>query len=202
VKTTGPINDTMKKLGLHERGPKPRNYCRKWVWAPDRKRALFCGANAGVPHRFNDVWEYDLASNTWGLLYEPDADFNAVRQMKPEQKSAFNKTVPMVKDGILMTSKGAPFDPIHSLWQITQRGQAATKQDSRCAGSMPRMKTVPARRTVTDTFLSRHADKIAGTLSCCDRVVDAGTAPRPAASRSAASRATTEMSSRSRPPPP
>ncbi len=119
LKTSGPINATMKKFRMHLNGPQPRNYCRKWVWAADRKRAFFCGANAGVPHRFNDVWEYDLASNTWTLLYEPDADFNAVRRMKPEQKKAFFENVGLVKDGILMTNRGAPFDPIHSWWQIT-----------------------------------------------------------------------------------
>jgi hypothetical protein len=104
---------------MHKRGPKPRSYCRKWVWAADRKRAFFCGANAGSPHRFNDVREYDLASNTWVLLYEPDADSNAVRGMKPEQRKAFFDRVGKVEDGILMTSKGGPFDPIHSWWQIT-----------------------------------------------------------------------------------
>jgi len=119
VKTTGPINETMKKFGLHKTGPRPRNYCKKWVWAPDRKRAFFCGANAGVPHRFNDVWEYDLAANTWVLLYEPDADFNRVRHMKPDEKQAFFDRTGMVTNGILMTVKGAPFDPIHSWWQIT-----------------------------------------------------------------------------------
>lgn len=119
LKTMGPITAAMKKFGMHTNGPKTRDYCRKWVWAADRKRAFFCGANAGVPHRFNDVWEYDLASNTWVLLYEPDADFNAVRRMKPEQKKAFFNRVGKVEDGILMTSRGAPFDPIHSWWQIT-----------------------------------------------------------------------------------
>ena len=54
------------------KGPGVRNYCTKWVWAPDRKRALYAGANHGAPHKFNDVWEYDLASNTWVMLYKGD----------------------------------------------------------------------------------------------------------------------------------
>lgn len=74
VRTTGAINDELKKHRHDKTGPRLRNYCAKWVWAPDRKRALFCGANAGVPHRLNDVWEYDLASNTWLCLWEPDPD--------------------------------------------------------------------------------------------------------------------------------
>jgi hypothetical protein len=119
LKTAGPITEEMKIFHMDKNGPNTRNYCRKWVWASDRKRTFFCGANAGVPHRFNDVWEYDLASNTWVLLYEPDADFNTVRSMNPEQKKSFFNRVGTVKDGILMTAKGAPFDPIHSWWQIT-----------------------------------------------------------------------------------
>lgn len=112
VKTTGPINAALKKFGMHKNGPGPRNYCWKWVWAADRKRALFCGANAGAPHRFNDLWEYDLASNTWVLLYEPQVDF---LRISDEQK----KNVGLVKNGILTVKTGAPFDPVHSWWQIT-----------------------------------------------------------------------------------
>jgi hypothetical protein len=54
------------------RGPGIRNWCHKWTYAPSRQRALYCGANHGVPHKFNDVWEYDLASNTWAMLHKPD----------------------------------------------------------------------------------------------------------------------------------
>jgi hypothetical protein len=102
----------MKKFGLHKNGPHPRDYCRKWVWAPDRGRALFCGENAGAPHRLNDVWEYDLGANTWVLLYEPDADFTRLSEKGKQD-------VALVKDGILTTKTGAPFDPVHSWWQIT-----------------------------------------------------------------------------------
>jgi hypothetical protein len=54
-------------------GPGTRDYCMKWVYAPSRERALYCGANHGSPHKFNDVWEYDLQSNTWILLHKPDS---------------------------------------------------------------------------------------------------------------------------------
>ena len=37
-----------------------------------RTRALFAGANHGSPHRLNDVWEFDLPSLTWAMLYAPD----------------------------------------------------------------------------------------------------------------------------------
>ncbi|MBL8026095.1 MAG: hypothetical protein JNL74_06780, partial [Fibrobacteres bacterium] len=54
-------------------GPGTRDYCNKWVYAPSRARALYCGSNHGAPHKFNDVWEYDLASNTWVMLHKPDS---------------------------------------------------------------------------------------------------------------------------------
>ena len=62
VKTFGEFSEEVKKFGLDKTGPQSRNYCVKWVWEPDRKRAIFCGGNAGVPHRLNDVWEFDLQS--------------------------------------------------------------------------------------------------------------------------------------------
>ena len=120
VKTAGSMeNPEVRKFKLNKTGPRPRDYCLKWVWAADRKRALFCGANAGVPHRFNDVWEYDLASNTWVLLWNPDPDTNKTRRMKPEEKKAFLASFADVRDGVLMTKRGAPFDPVHTWWALT-----------------------------------------------------------------------------------
>jgi hypothetical protein len=55
------------------RGPGIRDYCNKWPYSPNRKRALYAGGNHGSPHRFNDVWEYDLAANTWVMIHKPDA---------------------------------------------------------------------------------------------------------------------------------
>ena len=64
-------------LDAHEsfatQGPGIRDFCNKWVWAEDRGRALYAGGNHGVPHKFNDLWEYDLESNTWVMLHAPDA---------------------------------------------------------------------------------------------------------------------------------
>lgn len=54
------------------RGPGIRDFCDKWVWAEDRGRAMYAGGNHGVPHKFNDLWEYDLPSNTWVMLHAPD----------------------------------------------------------------------------------------------------------------------------------
>ncbi len=55
-------------------GPGIRDYSMKWVYASDRGSALYAGANHGVPHKFDDVWEYFLGSNTWVLLHAPDTD--------------------------------------------------------------------------------------------------------------------------------
>lgn len=56
------------------RGPGIRDFCNKWVWAEDRGRALYAGGNHGAPHKLNDLWEYDLESNTWLMLHAPDPD--------------------------------------------------------------------------------------------------------------------------------
>ena len=121
VKTRGEFNESLTRHGHHKTGPRPRNYCLKWVWAADRRRALFCGGNAGVPHKLNDVWEYDLASNTWILLWEPDPDTNRVRHMTPEDaKQYLDEFVKLDADsGELMTRRGAPFDPVHTWWGLT-----------------------------------------------------------------------------------
>jgi hypothetical protein len=121
-KTHGNFSAFLRKHHHHLRGPRLRDYCRKWVWAPDRKRALYCGGNSGVPHKINDVWEYDLPSNTWVLLWEPDPDTNRTRNMKDpdelrEYLNSFVKVDP--ESGEIMTRRGAPFDPIHTWWGLT-----------------------------------------------------------------------------------
>ena len=123
VKTSGNLdNAEVKRFKLDKTGPRPRDYCLKWVWAPDRERALFCGGNAGVPHKLNDVWEYDLASNTWVLLWAPDPDTNRVRHMSTpgEAKSYLDGFVHLDEaTGEIMTKRGAPFDPVHTWWALT-----------------------------------------------------------------------------------
>jgi hypothetical protein len=121
-KTRGDFGAFMRKHRHHIVGPGLRDYCRKWVWAPDRKRALYCGGNTGVPHKINDVWEYDLASNTWVLLWEPDPDTNFLRHVKDpaEVREYLNSFVKVDRrTGEIMTRRGAPFDPIHTWWGLT-----------------------------------------------------------------------------------
>ena len=53
-------------------GPLGRDYCTKMAYAPERRTALYAGANHGVPSRLNDCWEFHLGSNTWIRLAIPD----------------------------------------------------------------------------------------------------------------------------------
>jgi hypothetical protein len=110
-KVTGDLNEVAKKWGLGERGPEGRDYCCKMLWMPGRRRAAFCGANHAYPHRLNDVWEYDLAANTWVCLYGPDMSKNA----KPEN---WKDTV-VDENGIFRCKRGGPARVGHLWWQIT-----------------------------------------------------------------------------------
>lgn len=97
---------------MKETGPTGRDFTIKMAWMPDRKRAFFCGANHGSPHRFNDAWEYDLASNTWVLLYKPDYNDRG-------PITDYDKQTLVLKDGWLRTKKGGPAHPAHTWWGLT-----------------------------------------------------------------------------------
>lgn len=101
ARVLGDINEVARRFGLHQTGPRSRNYSLKMVWAPERKTALFTGANHGEPHRLNDVWEFDLAAMAWVLLYAPD---------KPRDHKGLGPDASDViyRDGILMTERGGP----------------------------------------------------------------------------------------------
>jgi hypothetical protein len=62
-----------------------------------------------VPHRLNDVWEYDLPSNTWVCLYGPDLS-------KGTRMSGWTDT--NVVDGVLRTKRGGPAIIGHQWWQL------------------------------------------------------------------------------------
>jgi hypothetical protein len=111
LKTTGDINDVARRYNMHVRGPGARDYCIKMVWMPDRKRAVFYGANHGSPHRCNDVWEYDLPSNTWVCLYGPDL-------LRGEENWEKYLDRESLKTGIPRTKRGGPAVVPHSWWQM------------------------------------------------------------------------------------
>ncbi len=108
----GEFNDTARKFDLHRTGPMGRDFTIKMCWAPDRKRAIFCGANHGVPHRLNDVWEFDLPSLTWSMLYAPDLPRGYTDLGKDFSDVEF-------REGLLVTKRGGPAVIAHTWWGLT-----------------------------------------------------------------------------------
>jgi len=112
AKVVGEFNAVAKRYNLHRTGPRGRDFTLKMVWAQERKRVLFCGANHGVPHRLNDVWEFDLAAMTWAMLYAPD---------NPRDYGGLGRDFSDVefKNGILITKRGGPAVIAHTWWGLT-----------------------------------------------------------------------------------
>jgi hypothetical protein len=79
---------------------------------PDRKRAVFYGTNHGAPCRTNDVWEYDLPSNTWVCLFAPE-------ELKTQEQIEKNIDRRTLESGVPMTKGGGPAVPPHTWWQMT-----------------------------------------------------------------------------------
>jgi len=108
----GEFNEVARRFELHKTGPRGRDFTIKMVWAPERKRALFCGANHGVPHRLNDVWEFDLATLTWTMLYAPDNARDYLGLGKDFSDVEF-------KEGVFVTQRGGPGIIAHTWWGLT-----------------------------------------------------------------------------------
>lgn len=108
----GEFNAVARQFELHRTGPRARDFTLRMVWAPERRRALYCGANHGVPHRLNDVWEFDLAALCWVLLYPPD---------NPRDYTGLGKDFSDVefRDGVLVTKRGGPAVIAHTWWGLT-----------------------------------------------------------------------------------
>lgn len=121
----GDFNEEARKFRLDQTGPRGRDFCQKAAWAPDRQRALFCGANHGVPHRLNDVWEYDLPANTWYLLYAPDPNqgrgnveaYKAVQEERTLKVEGPDGTVEEAT--FTQTKRGGPSILCHTYWQLS-----------------------------------------------------------------------------------
>jgi hypothetical protein len=107
----GEFNGLARKMKLDQKGPRARDFSVKMAWAPDRKRAFFCGSNHGVPHKINDVWEYDLAANTWVLAYGPTFD------SRPGNPGFKPETV-KEQDGVLRAQGGGPLLMGHLWWAL------------------------------------------------------------------------------------
>lgn len=113
LKTVGEWNAVTKEYGLERSGPMGRDFTNKAVWMPDRKRAFFCGANHGTPHRLNDAWEFDLPSHTWVMLFAPDAN-NAKGVMEIKEFEVDGRKVKYVQ-----TKRGGPTHFGHTWWAFT-----------------------------------------------------------------------------------
>src|SRR5262245_62160849 len=98
-------------------GPTIRSYCPKMVWAPERLRALYCGAGHNV-HPWNDVWEYDLASNTWACLYAPDPGSLPPKGGNEKELLDWYQKNYVCGDGVITTRRGAPVRPSHTWWGL------------------------------------------------------------------------------------
>lgn len=111
ARLVGEFNDVARRFNLHRSGPRARDYSIKMVWAQERKRALFAGANHGQPHRLNDVWEFDLGALAWAMLYAPD---------NPRSYSGLGEDASDVeyRDGVLVTRRGGPAVVGHTWWGL------------------------------------------------------------------------------------
>jgi hypothetical protein len=101
ARVLGEFNDTARRFELDRTGPRARDFSRKMVWAPERRRALFAGANHGGPHRLNDVWEFDLEAHAWTCLYAPDLP-RSYGGLGPDASDV------VFRDGVLTTRRGGP----------------------------------------------------------------------------------------------
>ncbi|MEX0703357.1 MAG: hypothetical protein WD069_14780 [Planctomycetales bacterium] len=134
IRTVGEWNAVTKEYGMERTGPQGRDYTIKAVWMPDRRRAFFCGANHGSPHRLNDAWEYDLPANTWVMLFAPDPN-NARGVMEVVEKEIPPFDPPQKKEGekpppggtgpqpakkvlIVQTKRGGPTHYGHTWWGL------------------------------------------------------------------------------------
>ncbi|MBI3832651.1 MAG: hypothetical protein HY291_24225 [Planctomycetes bacterium] len=117
IKTVGDMGVLDKDPDYKRIGPFVRDYCNKIVWAPERKRGLYCGGGHNT-HPYNDVWEYDLPSNTWVCLYGADPVPPRFTAEKEAEGVAWYKEHAVVKDGVVRTPRGAPLRPCHTWWSL------------------------------------------------------------------------------------
>ena len=134
VKTAGDLSWCGKPSWPNTRniprfGPDGRDYCVRMAWAPERRRALFCGGNHRMPHYVNDVWECDLPSNTWVCLYAPDPQYPVLGSYpygprasypreKEEQVVAWVKRNVVYEDGVVKTKRAGPARPSHTWYGL------------------------------------------------------------------------------------
>lgn len=117
LKITGDRGSLNNDPDYTRTGPMVRDYCNKMVWAPDRKRALYTGGGHNI-HPQNDVWEFDLASNTWVCLYGADPVPPRFTPEKEAEGLAWYKANSKLEDGVIKSPRGAPLRPCHTWWSL------------------------------------------------------------------------------------
>lgn len=122
---TGEISWLNKRSSLLRDGPRVRDYCNKIVYAPERKRGVYCGAGHNV-HPLNDVWEYDLPSNTWICLSSADPLLPRKIKEPNTMDAALERTkkIIVVKDGVVTTTSGGPVRMAHTWWGLTYNSKS------------------------------------------------------------------------------
>ena len=131
-------------------GPEGRDYSNKMAWMPDRKRAIYAGGGHNN-NPYNDVWEYDLASNTWVCLY--GADENS------QGKSAeWMKANLVIKDGALQTKRGGPPRLTHTFdtWNYDSSRRIAFMSESFRGALFTDKKIVAQGLGLTDEELAKQ----------------------------------------------
>ncbi len=108
-KVVGELDWLSPRADERKRGPFGRSYCNHAYWSPERKRAIFCGGGHNV-RPINDVWEYDLAANTWICLRGADPPFRRTEEW-------FRQNA-LLKHGIVTTKTGAPVRMHHQWDQV------------------------------------------------------------------------------------
>jgi RNA polymerase sigma factor (sigma-70 family) len=116
---------------VYRYGAGVRHRCRRMVYAPSRRSALYCGS-WHKSFSVNDVWEYHLGANTWRVLSESDGGNHLVPNYAragarygrdPEKNTArfrdwYRRNVTF-RDGTLMTrGNGGPLSPIMTWDQL------------------------------------------------------------------------------------
>ncbi|MHC4915689.1 MAG: kelch repeat-containing protein, partial [Planctomycetota bacterium] len=128
-------------------GPYGRDYSNKAAWMPDRRRAIYAGGGHNV-RPFNDVWEYDLASNTWVCLYGADVP---AQNKSPE----WVKKNLVLDGGVLKTRRGGPPRLSHTFdgWSYDSRRRVAFMPESLRGAVFVSAKTVAQGLGLTDEQL-------------------------------------------------
>jgi hypothetical protein len=111
VKTAGDLSWLAARSGKRTYGPNGRDYSNEMVWAPERRRALFCGGGHNIDP-INDVWEYDLAANTWVCLSAADPVYP--HRASDEVVVEYAGKHAVFKDGVVRTKRGGPLRPAHT----------------------------------------------------------------------------------------